>query len=91
MAGRIGQAFVEHHHDVAAERHLHIDGRLRREQVRIAVQMRAEQHAFLGDLAQSVQTEDLETSRIGQDRPRPGHEPVQPAEFADGLVPRPQE
>ena len=59
----------------------------RREQMRVAVEMRAEQHALFGDLAQAVQTEDLESAGIGEDRPRPGHELVQSAEPADGFVP----
>ena len=90
MAGRIGQALVEHHHDVAAERELDVDGRFGREHVRVAVQMRLEQHALFGDLAQAVETEDLKAAGIGEDRPRPGHELVQSAELADGLVPGPQ-
>ena len=52
----------------------------------IAVQMRAEQHAFFGDLAQAAQAEDLEAAGIGEDGPRPVHELVQPAELADRLV-----
>ncbi len=91
MARRILQALVEHHHDVAAESQLDIDGRFGREQVRVAVEMRPEQHAFFGDLAQAVEAEDLESAGIGEDRPRPGHELVQSAELPDGLVPGPQE
>ena len=59
--------------------------------VRIAVQVRAEQHAFFGDLAQRVETENLESARIGEDRPGPVHELVQAAELADGLVAGPEE
>ena len=58
--------------------------------MRIAVQVGVEQHAFFGDLAQAVQTEDLKAAGIGQDRPRPGHELVQSAQLADGLMPRPK-
>ena len=90
MRGRILQALVEHHHDVAAQRQLDVDGRLRREHVAVAVEMRLEHHALFGDLAQPAQAEDLEAAGIGEDRPRPVHELVQPAEPPDRLVPRPQ-
>ena len=91
MAGGIFQALIERHHDVAAERQLDIDGGFGREQVRVAIQVRAEQHAVFGDLAQVAQAEDLEAAGIGQDGARPGHEVVQPAEFADQLVAGAQE
>ena len=90
VAGRILQALVERHHDVAAERELHIHGGFGREQVRVAVQVRAEQHAFFCDLAQVAQAENLEAARIGEDRARPGHEAVQAAELADQLMAGPQ-
>ena len=38
MAGRIGQTLVEHHHDVAAQRELDIDGRFGREEVLITIE-----------------------------------------------------
>src|SRR5690606_15415954 len=40
---------------------------------------RSELDAFLGDLAQTVQAEDLETARIGQNGLVPLHETMQPA------------
>ncbi len=91
MAGGIFQALIERHHDVAAERELDIDRGFGREQVRVAIQVRAEQHAVFGDLAQVAQAEDLESAGIGQDGARPRHEFVQPAEFADQLVAGAQE
>ena len=86
MAGGICQAFVEHHHDVAAERELDVDRVLGREDVRVAIQMRAEEDAFFGDFAQGLETEDLEAAGIGEDGSRPGHELVQAAQLADELV-----
>ena len=65
--------------------------RFGREQVRVAVQMRAKQHAFLGDFAKVAEAEDLEAAGIGQDRARPRHELVQTAQFADQLVSGAQE
>ena len=91
MARRIFQALVERHHDVGAERKLDIDRRFGCEQVRVAIQVRAEQHTFFGDLAQIAQAEDLESARVRQDGPRPGHEFVQPAELADQFMSGAQE
>src|ERR1700693_6223212 len=47
--------------------------------------MRAKSDAFLADLAQLVQAENLEASGISQDRPRPRHETMQPAKLADSF------
>ena len=66
VADRIRRALVEHHHDVAAEGQLHVDGRFRRELVGVAVQMRLEDDAVVGDLAQTGKAEDLEAAGIGQ-------------------------
>ena len=38
------------------------------------------------DHPQVAQRDDLEAARVGQDRPVPAHEPVQPAEALDALV-----
>ena len=57
---------------------------------RIAVEVRLEDHALLGDLAQAAQAEDLKAAGIGEDGVRPGHEAVQSAHLADQLVPGPQ-
>ena len=59
----IFQALIERHHDVAAERELDFDGGFGREQMRVAIQVRAEQHAFFRDLAQIAQAENLESAR----------------------------
>ena len=59
MIARMRNAFIEHHHDVAAQSELHVDGRFRREHMRIAVQMRMKQHSFFRDLPQAVQAEYL--------------------------------
>ncbi len=39
MVDRVRQAFIQNHHDVAAECELDVDGRLRREKMRIAVEV----------------------------------------------------
>ena len=52
--------------------------------------MRAERHAFFGDLAQIVQAENLEAAGVGENRPRPRHEAMQSAQLADLLDSRPQ-
>ena len=90
VAHGIRRAFVEHHHDVAAEGELHIDGRCGREPVRIAVEMRLESDAFFRDLAQSRKAEHLVAAGIGQDSAGPRHEAVQSAELANYFMAGPQ-
>jgi hypothetical protein len=51
---------------------------------------RGELDAFLDDLAQRAQAEDLEAARIGEDRSVPAHEAMQAAVGGDDLQPRPQ-
>ena len=49
----------------------------------------AERDAVVVDAEERVaEREDLEPAGVGQDRPVPGHEPVQPAELRDQLVAR---
>src|SRR6202790_5827743 len=52
--------------------------------------MRAKGHALIRNFAQFGKTEHLEAARIGQNRMRPGHELVQPAESAHSFMPRTQ-
>ena len=48
-----------------------------------------EMHAFLGDLAQLRQRENLETAAVGQNRPIPVHERVQSTKVPKHIEPRP--
>ena len=58
--------------------------------MRRPVQMRAKRHALFGYLPQITKTENLESARIGQNRARPRHEPVQAAHPSHLLDSRPQ-
>ena len=84
------RAFVEHHLDVGAKQALHLDGALRREQMRCAVDMRLEGHAVLLDTAELRQRHDLIAAGVGKDWPVPAHEAVQPAKLGDALGAGPQ-
>jgi len=44
--------------------------------------MRAESYALLGKFPQFAETENLKSAGIGQDSPRPRHEPVQAAQVS---------
>ncbi len=90
LAGRIRRALVEHHDDVGAEDALDAHRFLGREEEAIAVHGRCEAHAFLGDLAELPEAEDLVAARIRENRARPAHEAVQPAVRGDHLQPRAQ-
>ena len=65
-----GDALVERHHDVDAER-LHARPRPRVRKMAGAVEVRAERHALLVDLAQRREAEDLVAAAVGEDRRRP--------------------
>ena len=72
--GGIFGAFVEGHADVGAESDLDVDGVLGREEVRAAVEVRAEADAFVGDLAQRAEREDLEAAGVSKHGARPTDE-----------------
>jgi len=76
--------------DVGAQRLLHLDGDLGREEVGRAVDRRAELDAGLGDLSELREAEHLEPAGVGQDRAVPAHEAMQPAELADEVVSGPE-
>ena len=78
--------FVEHHHDVCAQRDLNLQRSFRRKKMFGAVQVRTKRHTFVGNFAQFAEAENLEPSRIRQNRSRPRHEFVQPAHLADQFV-----
>jgi hypothetical protein len=84
------RALVEDHGDVGAETHLDIDGALRRQQVKGAVEVRAEFRAFFMDAAQRGEAEHLIATAVGQDRQIPSHEPVKSAAAGNELVAGPQ-
>ena len=85
VSGRF-DAFVEHHDDVRAERDFDFERFLGRKKMLGAVEVRAERDAVIGHLAQFAQAENLKAAGIGEDRMRPGHEPVQPAHRANQLM-----
>jgi hypothetical protein len=84
------RALVEGHGDGGVEQVLDLGRPLRRQPVLAAVEMRAEGHAVLVHAPQLGQRHHLEAAGIGQDRPGPVHEAVQPAQPAHTLRPRPQ-
>src|SRR5437879_1246681 len=83
-------AFVEGHDDVRPQPDLRLHRALRTEEMRGTIQVRAERDSVFCKLPQLTQAENLESTGIGQDRPPPRHEPVQPAHPPDGLHSRPQ-
>jgi len=87
VADRPGRAFIEHHHDVACKRELHVHGGFGSEAVGIAVQVRLEGDALFSDSAQTGEAEDLKAAGIGEYGAGPRHEFVQSAELPDGSWP----
>ncbi len=88
--GRQRDALIELHDDVAVEQRLDLDRALRRQLIGRPVDMRAEGDALLGELAQLGQRHHLEAAAVGQDRPLPVHEIMQPAQRRHLLGARPQ-
>lgn len=86
VADGVGRAFVEDHHDVAAEGQLGVDGGGRGEFVGVSVEVGLEGDAFFGNFPQGGQAEDLEATRVGEDGTGPVHEFVEAAEFSDQFV-----
>lgn len=56
----------------------------------VPVQVRSEEDALLGDLAQTAQAEDLIAAGVRQDGPWPPHKLMQPSQALDQLRPGPQ-
>ena len=86
----VRRAFVERHHDVAAEQALDFHRAFGGEHVARAVQVALERHAFLALLGQRRQAHHLITAAVGQDRAVPAHEIVQAAEPRHALGARAQ-
>jgi hypothetical protein len=80
----------ERHGDRGIQQMLDFGGAFRGQPISRAVDMGLERHAVGIELAQAGQRHDLKPARIGQDRARPIHEPVQPSERRDPLGARPE-
>ena len=83
LGGGERRALVQRHGDGGVEQMLDLHGAGRGQAMGGAVEMRLERHPVGVQLAQLGQRHDLEAAGIGQDRARPVHEPVQPAEPRD--------
>src|SRR5438270_3018471 len=68
---RIFRTFIKRHDDVRAKSDLGFGRGFRAEELCRAVQMGTECHAFLSQFAQLAQAEDLESARVGENRPIP--------------------
>ena len=88
--GRVWGAFVQRHGDVGVQLALDFDRPFRGEHVTGPVDVRSEGHAIFGYFAQLGQAHNLESSAVGQNRPRPVHERVQSAHFRDQVFAGPQ-
>src|SRR5439155_23157295 len=85
VADGVFGALVERHENIAAEGKLRVDGGFGSEGVEVAVQVRAEDDAVLGDAAQAAEAEDLVAAGVGEDGARPGHEAMQTTEPLDEI------
>src|SRR2546423_4662876 len=87
----MGNALVEHHRDVAAERGLNFHCDLRRNERSRTVDVILKFNTFLSYFAQFREREDLVTAAVGKNRSVPTHEIVQSAKAFDHVESRPNE
>src|SRR5689334_21854855 len=87
IGGMLG-ALVEGHDDVGAKGDLDFHRLLRRKDVRRAIEVRAKCYAFLTDLAEFAEAEDLKSAGVGEHGAIPRHEAVEASKLADVLVSR---
>ena len=80
------QTLVEHHRDVGTELSLDVGRLFRRQQVRRPVEVRSEVRSLLVDGAPRREAEHLIAAAVGEDRPRPADEAVEPAAPRDQVV-----
>ena len=81
----LGDALVQHHRNVGAEKELDFCRPLRCQHHRRAVDVRAEERALVADAAGGGEAHDLEAAGVGQNGALPAREAVQPAEGCDPL------
>src|SRR2546423_1708716 len=79
VRGLAGRALVERHHDVGAERGLHLHRDFGREEAETTVNVRAKLDALFRDASQVAQTKNLKAAGVGQYRATPADEFVQTA------------
>ncbi len=86
LVGGIFGAFIEGHADVGAEGDLDVHGVFRGEEVGAAVEVGAEADAFLRNLSEFGEGEDLESAGVGEHGAGPADELVEAAEGADEFM-----
>ena len=84
------RALVEGHDHVCPQRTLDVDHPLGRKVVAAPVDVAAEGHPVVADVADGGEREDLESPGIGEDRTLPAHEVVQPAQLRHHVGAGPQ-
>ena len=77
---------VERHRHVRAEGPLDLGRALRGEDAAAAVHVTLKLDAVIGYAAEALEREHLEAAGVRQQRPVPGHEPVQAAELRDDVL-----
>ncbi len=84
------ETLVEHHRDVRSKTSLHVNGRLGRQEMLAAVEMRPESHTRFLHLSPRSEAEHLVAAAVGQDRLVPSDELMKSARRRDSLGARPQ-
>ena len=87
---RVGHTLVKGHGHIGAQMGLDAHGLLRPHEDAPPVDVRGEGDPLLGDLPQAGEGEHLKPTAVGQDRPLPVHESVEPPQVPYHLVSRPE-
>ncbi len=82
--------FVEDHGDVRPEIFLDLNGFFGCQFEQVSIDVRPKHGRLVGDLSQVGEAVDLEPATVGENRAIPLHELMEPAEFGDEVVSRPQ-
>ncbi len=77
MLGLVGRTHVQNHRDIRADCALDVQHLLGREVVRGAVNVAADHHPLVRDLADRRQAEHLISPAVGEDGAIPAHQPAQ--------------
>ena len=94
MHGRVSvarRALIECHDNVSAQRVLNFNAPSRIQMNNAPINVTFESDALIRELINVRERENLKPPAIGQNRPRPSHEPMQIPQLRHHLFPRPKQ
>ncbi len=86
LIGSTWDHMIECHRDIRAQRCLDLDRAFGRQRPPSAVHVALKLHAVFVDLAKAFERKHLKAAGVGEQRPFPRHELVEPAELGDHIL-----